>query len=317
MAVLSKPIYLFASSVMVVAIAQSINRLANGTIASPRDALVGDVTAKEKRGASYGFMRSMKTIGSVFGAFIGMWLMVRSDDNFKHIFMLAIIPAVIALIILILFVKEPKSALQKNMRAVRFSREKLKELSRPFWKIIFVATLFEFAHFSESLLSWRAFDVGLPQSYIALVMVAMNVGQFLVAYPLGYLSDKFNRRFILLVGFFFMVIANLCMGLGNDRFVVMIGVFFWGAQMSTTLSVFLSMVSDAVDKSLRGTAFGVFYLVTGVSYFFSSGIAGTLWDSFGYEYTFLMSGSLAVLSIVVGYFLLAAKSLNLPQQTSA
>ncbi len=170
-------------------------------------------------------------------------------------------------------------------------------MGKPFWKIIVLATFFELAHFSETLLSWRAYSVGVPTSFIAFVMAAMNVGQFLVAYPLGRLSDRFNRYTFLVIGFLFMVGSNLCLGFGESITIVMIGVFLWGAQMSTTQSIFLSMISDVVDKDLRGTAFGVFYFTSGIIYLISSSIAGNLWDAFGYMSSFLNSAVISIISI--------------------
>jgi MFS family permease len=328
LAVLSKPLYLLASNVLVIFIAQAINRFSNGTIASPRDALVGDVTSEKRRGASYGFMRSMKTIGSVFGAFFGMGILYTlsanyhnpSASDFMTVFMIATMPAFISMILLILFVKEPKTHRESVGNAVMERKDStqkktsylknLKKLSTPFWMILCVAITFEMAHFSESLLTWRANDVGLPQALGPIVMVTMNIGQFLVAYPLGYLSDRYNRRMILIIGFVFMIFANLLMGFGTNIFLVMLGIFFWGAQMSTTVSIFLSLISDVVDKEVRGTAFGVFYFVTGLSYLASSTLAGHLWDAFGPSYSFFASIGFASLAILLAFFVLAPKPLS-------
>ncbi len=328
LAVLSKPLYLFASNVMIVFVAQAINRFSNGTIASPRDALVGDVTSENRRGASYGFMRSMKTIGSVFGAFFGMGILytfshdysLPSKDEFMMVFMVATVPAFISLILLMLFVKEPKSHRdatdhevmpeKKKAKEKVCYRKNLKKLSLPFWMIICVAATFEMAHFSESLLTWRANDVGLPQALGPIVMVTMNIGQFLVAYPLGYLSDRYNRRMILITGFVFMIFANVLMGFGSNVFLVMLGIFFWGAQMSTTISIFLSLISDVVEKEVRGTAFGVFYFITGLSYLGSSTLAGHLWDTFGSSYAFFTSIGFASLAILLAFLVLNPKRLK-------
>ena len=184
-------------------------------------------------------------------------------------------------------------------------RQTRQKLSLTFWLIIIVAVVFEMAHFSESLLTWRANEAGLPQTLGPIVMVTMNIGQFLVAYPLGYLSDRYNRRMILIVGFVFMIFANVLMGFGTNIFLVMLGIFFWGAQMSTTVSIFLSLISDKVEKDVRGTAFGIFYFVTGLSYLASSTLAGHLWDTFGYSYAFMTSigfATLAILFAVDRYF---------------
>jgi len=127
----------------------------------------------------------------------------------------------------------------------------------------------------------------------------------LVAYPLGYLSDRYNRRLILITGFIFMILANVLMGFGTNFFVVMLGIFFWGAQMSTTQSIFLSLISDVVEKESRATAFGIFYFMTGLCYLASSTLAGHIWDTFGYQYSFFTSIGFASAAIVAALFLLS------------
>lgn len=308
--IVSKPIYLLSPSLMLVFCAQTLDRLANGIIASPRDALVGDVTNKPKRGASYGFLKSLKTAGSVIGALAAIGIMVWTADDFITVFVVATVPALIAFVLLVICIREPKRHKGGEKKRFRINKEILKSLGKPFWKIIVLATFFELAHFSETLLSWRAHSAGVSTSFIAFVMVAMNVGQFLVAYPLGRLSDKFNRHTFLIVGFVFMLGSNLCLGFGESVTVVMLGVFLWGAQMSTTQSIFLSMISDAVDKELRGTAFGVFYFTSGICYLVSSSIAGHLWDSFGYVSAFLNSTAISAASILLLLWLFRKKGEN-------
>lgn len=309
--IISKPIYLLSPSLMLVFCAQTLDRLANGIIASPRDALVGDVTNKPKRGASYGFLKSMKTAGSVIGALTAIGIMVLTADDFSMVFVIATVPAIIAFVLLIICIREPKKHKGSGeKKRFRINKEILKSLGKPFWKIIVLATFFELAHFSETLLSWRAHSAGVSTSFIAFVMVAMNVGQFLVAYPLGRMSDRFNRQTFLIVGFVFMLGSNLCLGFGESVTVVMIGVFLWGAQMSTTQSIFLSMISDAVDKEMRGTAFGVFYFTSGICYLISSSIAGHLWDSFGHVSAFLNSTAISAVSILLLLWLFRKKGAN-------
>jgi MFS family permease len=310
LALLAKPIFVFASSIWWIFIAQSFDRLSNGIQASPRDALVGDSVEKSKRGASYGLLRSVRTAGSFIGALIAMGIMVYARDDFRLVFGLAVLPALAAFILLYAKVQEPNKEIieKKSKKHFAINREHLRALGKPFWKLIFLASFFELSHFSESLLSWRAHEIGVPTSYVAFVMVVMNVGQFLVAYPLGWLSDKFNRRNFLGIGFLFMVGATLCLGLGKTIPLIMIGILLWGAQMGTTQSIFLSMISDVVPKELRGTAFGIFYFTTGVSFLISSGIAGKIWDHCGSGYTFLTSSFVSIFAFFLVFGILKPKA---------
>lgn len=296
LAIISKPILVLAGSALWVFIAQSLDRLSNGIQASPRDALVGDISEKRVRGASYGLMRSLRTAGSVVGAVIAISLMTLTNSNFQLVFAFSILPTCLALLLLVWGVKEKRPAKEKKSKYYRITFERLKKLKWYYWRIIFLAGLFELSHFSDSLLTWRAHDAGLDVAKAGFVMVLLNIGQFTVSYPLGVLSDRYNRKIFLAVGFLFMLCANLIFMNFNNVPGVLVGVFLWGAQMGVTQSIFLSMISDNVAKELRGTAFGIFYVVIGISYLVSSIIAGKIWDH-SYYYTFALSLSMCVLSL--------------------
>jgi len=302
---IAKPILIFAGSLGWVFCSQALDRFSNGMQASPRDALVGDLIEKEKRGAGYGFMRSLRTAGSWVGALVAMTLMILFSNNFQMVFALSLIPCSLAIILLYTGVREPKKT--ASNKHYKLTLKHLKLLNLPYWKLILMASFFEMAHFSESFLSLRAHEVGLKISHMGFVMIVMNVGQFLVSYPLGILSDRFNRKIFLGIGFVMMVLANCFMAVPSNIYYILIGVFLWGAQMGTTQSLFLTMISDTVPKELRGTGFGIFYFITGVCYLISSMLAGHIWDTVGSFYTFLSSGLIAVASFAILFFMIRSK----------
>lgn len=302
---LAKPILIFAGSIGWVFCSQALDRFSNGMQASPRDALVGDLIEKEKRGAGYGFMKSVRTAGSWVGALLAMMLMILTCNSFQTVFILSMIPCAFAIILLYVGVKEPKKTNSAKHYKLTFNHLKL--LNSQYWKLILMASFFEMAHFSESFLSMRAHEVGLKISYMGFVMIVMNIGQFLVSYPLGILSDRFDRKIFLGIGFFMMILSNVFMAMPSNIYCVLAGVFLWGAQMGTTQSIFLTMISDAVPKELRGTGFGIFYFITGVCYLLSSMIAGQIWDIAGSFYTFMSSGMIAIASFGVLLFMVRSK----------
>lgn len=302
---LVKPLFALSSSVGFVIVIRSLDRITNGLQASPRDALIGDLVPKTKRGASYGLSKSLKTAGSVTGAAIVVWIMTISGNNFRLLFMCAFIPAIIALILFIVGIKEPKAVPLANIAKPKkrpFSWRSIFELKKDYWQVIGMLGIYELAHFGESYLTFRVREVGVDITYISMVMVLFNMGQFLSAFPIGTLSDRFRRENILLLGFFFMLLANMCMIFGTSPLFVYVGVFFWGAQMGTTQSVFVSMVSDKTPKHVRGTAFGIFYIVMGIDILIASKLAGVLWDEFGSIGAFRYSAIVTSISILVLLF---------------
>lgn len=303
-----KPLFALSSSVGMLIAIRSLDRITNGLQASPRDALIGDLSPENKRGASYGLSKSLKTAGSFLGAGLVAWIMHATCNNFRFLFMLAFIPAFIAFVLFIFGVKEPK---HRDQFTIKVSRTKTKfrwntflELKSNYWRIIALLFIFELAHFGESYLNFRAGEVGVKIADISFVMLLFNLGQFLISYPVGVLADKFQRRYILLLGFIFMFMANVLMLYGTSEFSIFLGVFFWGAQMGTTQSIFVSMISDETPQYLRGTAFGIFYLVNGIDILVASKIAGVFWESYGSTYAFAYSACITLVSIVSLFILL-------------
>lgn len=313
---LAKPLFAIAGSVTWVVWVRVLDRLSNGIQASPRDALVGDIAPKSKRGASYGLAKSLKTAGSVLGALLAIKLMMLSSDKYRLVFNIAFIPAILALLLLVFGVREPKHRNKfvetKAKDKKGFSSFKWKtflELNGQYWKIILLAVVFSLAHFGESYLVFRGADAGLSPTYIPMVMILFNLGQFSVSYPLGRLSDRVPRRFILLIGFLCMCFASLLLGHSTNLIFVMVGVFLWGAQLGSTQSVFVSMISDTVPQYIRGTAFGIFYFTLALCILVSSWFAGPIWEFYGHEVLFTISALISLGSC--GFlFLLVPKNIR-------
>ncbi len=308
---LVKPLFALSSSVGLVIFIRSLDRITNGLQAAPRDALIGDLVPKNKRGSSYGLSKSLKTAGSVIGAALVVWIMTITNNNFRFLFLCAFVPALIALILFIFGVKEPKAIpltdLDKSVNRKKFNWKSFLELKKDYWRIIALLFIYEMAHFGESYLTFRAAEVGVNITYISLVMLLFNMGQFLSAFPIGTLSDRFQRQNILLIGFFFMLVANTCLIYGASPLFVYTGVFFWGMQMGTTQSIFVSMVSDETPKHIRGTAFGIFYIVMGIDIMIASKVAGLIWENYGSIYAFKYSAFVTLCSIFCLFFLIPRK----------
>lgn len=308
---LVKPLFAFSSSVGLVIFIRSLDRITNGLQAAPRDALIGDLVPKEKRGSSYGLSKSLKTAGSVTGAALVVWIMTISNNNFRLLFLCAFVPALIALILFIFGVKEPKATPLSELSQPNHKRKlhwrSLLELKKGYWKVISLLFIYEMAHFGESYLTFRAAEVGVNVTYISLVMLLFNMGQFLSAFPIGTLSDRFQRQHILLIGFLFMLCANASLIYGTSTFYVYLGVFLWGAQMGTTQSIFVSMISEEAPKHIRGTAFGIFYLVMGLDILMASKIAGLVWENYGSIYAFKYSAIMTLVSILCLFLIFPPK----------
>ena len=163
--------------------------------------------------------------------------------------------------------------------------------------IVGVAAVFTLARFSEAFLLLRAQSVGLPLAVVPVVLVVMNVAYTLTAWPAGALSDRIGRYGVVTVGFALLVLADLALAIGGSVVVVMLGVMLWGLHMGLTQGLLAALVADTAPEELRGTAFGMFNLVSGVAMLAASVIAGALWDIVGPAGTFLAGAAFTAIAL--------------------
>jgi MFS family permease len=287
LAAFTKPVFPLANSVGWVVAARFIDRIGKGIRGAPRDALIADVAPPELRGASFGLRQSLDTVGAFVGPLMAIAVMALTGDNFHAVFWVAVIPGFLSFALIAFAVKEPERP--KDLRTVRapLSVGELTSLGGAYWWVVAVAAVFTLARFSEAFLVLRAQSVGLPLVLIPAVFVLMNVVYALAAYPVGVLSDRVDRLSLLFVGFAILIVADLVLGLSSGVVGIAIGVALWGLHMGFTQGVLSTLVADAAPAELRGTAFGVFNLVSGIALLAASVIAGGLWDIAGPEGTFM------------------------------
>lgn len=286
LAAFTKPIFPLASSVGWVIAARFIDRIGKGIRGAPRDALVADIAPPELRGASYGLRQSLDTIGAFLGPLIVILLLWMYSNQFQLIFWIAVIPAFVSFALIVFAVREP--ARPAGLREVKspLSRQEIGRLGVMFWLVVAVAVVFTLARFSEAFLILRSQATGIPLYLVPAVMVFMNLVYFLSAYPMGVLSDRFDRPTILIGGLVVLVAADLMLGFTESLLGVAVGVMLWGLHMGMTQGLLSTLIADTAPAELRGTAFGMFNLMTGVATLVASIIAGALWDFDGYRATF-------------------------------
>jgi len=297
LAAVTKPVFPLASSIGWLTAARFVDRVGKGIRGSPRDALVADLTPADLRGGAYGLRQSLDTIGAVLGPLLAIVFMAVFANDFTAVFWIAVIPAFISVAIIVFGVHEPERP--KALRKVRspLSRAELARLSRVYWMIVGVAAVFTLARFSEAFLLLRAQSVGLPLAVVPLVLVVMNVTYTVSAWPAGALSDRIGRYGVVTVGFALLVLADLALAIGDSVAVVMLGVALWGLHMGLTQGLLSALVADTAPEELRGTAFGMFNLVSGLAMLAASVIAGALWDVVGPAGTFLAGAAFTAIAL--------------------
>jgi MFS family permease len=217
-------------------------------------------------------------------------------NDIRKVFWIAIIPALIAVAILWLAVREPANVPQGKKRIVEL---RPRDLPRVFWVLSSVAGFFTLARFSEAFLVLRGANVGLSLAWTPIVLVVMNLVYMLSAYPAGKLADSMSRPKLLSIGCIFLVIGNIVLAKADSPVIALAGVALWGLHMGFTEGIFNAMVADSAPAHLRGTAFGVFNFLRGILLLSASVLAGVLWDVAGPASPFWTAAILAAASLVL------------------
>lgn len=296
LAALTKPIFALAPTVGWVVTARFADRLGKGMRGAPRDALVADLTPPHLMGAAFGLRQSLDTVGAFAGPIIAILVMALTSDDYRLVFWLATIPALLAVLLIVVGIREPTP--HKAARSSRLSWVEVKQFPAAYWVVVGIAMLMTLARFSEGFLLLRAQSVGLEAAWVPLVFVAMNIVYAGSSYPVGHLSDRLGRRGLLLGGFAVLIVADLVLAQASDIWQVMAGVALWGLHMGMTQGLLATLVADTAPASLRGTAFGVFNLASGVALLFASVIAGALWTVLGPSATFLAGAAFTAIAVV-------------------
>lgn len=295
---LSKPFFALAGAPMTVFAARLADRIGKGLRGAPRDALVADVTPESIRGRAYGVRQALDTAGAFIGPLLAIALMAVFADDMRTVFWFAVIPAGLA-VLFVLFGVEDRSAPPEPRARPPVRLADMRQLGGAFWGVVAIGVVFTLARFSEAFLVLKANDEGLPLVLAPLVLVAMNVVYSLGAFPAGAWSDRTSPTTLLLWGLMALVCADLALALAPSVLGAFVGIALWGVHMALTQGLLAKLVAQSAPAKLRGSAFGLFNLATGVTMLFASAIAGLLWEHVGSAATFLGGAGFAVLSAVL------------------
>ncbi len=293
---ITKPVFPLATTIWWVFGARFVDRIGKGIRGAPRDALVADIVPQQQRGAAYGLRQALDSVGALLGPLLAVAFMILLANDIKAVLWMAVIPAFLAVLLLIVAVREPESPVYASGPENHLTLAETRRLPLRYWLVVALGAVFTLARFSEAFLILRAQDVGLAPGYVPIIMIVMNAVYALFAYPAGAAADRLSARTLLLLGLGVLVIADVLLALAAAPWVAFLGAAFWGLHMALTQGLLSKLVADTAPARLRGTAFGIFNLVSGGALLLASVIAGSLWSIFGAAATFIAGGSFAVLA---------------------
>ncbi len=293
LAALSKPLFPLASSAELVFGARLLDRIGKGIRGAPRDALIADVAPADIRGACFGLRQSMDTAGAFLGPILAIVLMLGFAGDITRVLWFAVLPALLAVALLWAGVSEP--ARERPPRRFRspIRLQALAQFSPAFWWVVGIGALFTLARFSEAFLLLRAQQLGFAISWVPLVMVVMAAFYMLSAYPVGKWSDRIGRSSLLSAGLLLLILADLLLAYAESPVLVLFGVALWGLHMGFSQGILAALVADTTPAELKGTAFGLFNLLSGIALLLASAGAGWLWQSYGAAATFYAGAGLS------------------------
>jgi MFS family permease len=303
-AAIAKPLLAFTTAWQQVLAIRFVDRLGKGIRDSARDAIISE-SKSLGMGRSFGFQRSLDTLGGVIGPLIAVALF--GILSFRGLFLLAFIPGILATALVVFFVKETAvGRRRKQLYKVSF-----RSFDANFRIFLLGLGLFFVGNSSDAFLFLRAQNLGVPTLVVPLLYFLMNVIYAVFAFPFGIISDKIGRKAVLLMGFAIFFIVYLGFAFASSALVVWVLFPVYGLYYGLTDGVSKALVSDLAPPHLKATAFGTYYFVVGVVALPASLIAGTLWQTVSPTFAFLYGAFMAVAAfLIIGFFVRSNRPTN-------
>ena len=306
LAAVTKVVFPLAPTLSWIVGARFVDRVGKGIRGAPRDALIADLAPPGLRGASFGLRQALDTVGGVGGPLLALAAMAVFAGSFEAAFWVAVVPAGLAVLLLVVGVREPERPAAAGAPRPRIAWRDVRRLPRAYWIVVGIAALLTLARFSEAFLVLRARDLGLSIGEAPWVMVVMSAVYAIVSYPAGRAFDRGHGMRLFTVGLGALVAADLALGLAPSPPLLFVGAALWGLHMGLTQGLLAALVATHAPPDLRGSAFGAFNLACGVALLLASALAGGLWDAFGARSTFLVGAGITV----VAWFALGGQRLH-------
>ena len=272
------------------------DRFGKGVRTSPRDALIADSASEERRGLAYGFHRAMDSAGAVVGPLLAFLLLPLVNENYRALFLIASIPAVLAVLILILFVKEGKSFKEK---ITSLTRPKLSDFGPKFRIFIVGVVLFSLGNSSDAFLFIRAKGLNVELIHIPILWLILHLVYTLVSSPAGALSDRIGRKNLIISGLFIYSLAYAGFAFATRSVHVWILFGVYGLYYGLANGTMRALVADLAGEKRRALAFGVYHGAMGLTALPASLLFGWIWQSLGVSAAFGFGAVLAFLALLI------------------
>jgi len=300
---LSRPIVALATGWQHVMGSRFMDRFGKGVRTAPRDAIIAESSEKTHLGRAFGFHRSMDTMGAVVGPAIAFLLLGIFSNNYRIVFWLSMIPGVIAVLLIIFFIKEKKKVFPAHEERPKLT---LKHFDWRFKFFVAIATIFAIGNSSDVFLILRAQQTGIPTVLIPVVYLLFNLVYSLSSIPAGIAADRFGRKRVILLGFVLFAILYYGFAVARDTSAIWALFAFYGLFMGLTEGIQKAFLATIIPQDFKATAFGIYNTAVGLAMFPASFIGGWLWDHVSPSATFYFGAITASLSTILFVIFIAA-----------
>ena len=312
---ITKPFFAASSSWIDAFVVRFGDRMGKGVRTAPRDALIADSVSESKVGKAFGIHRTIDQLGAIVGPIAAFGLLQVVD--IRGIFLFSLLPGAIAILILLFFVKEVVVKRSSSARITMLSNiDRAIRGNRPFVLLLVIAGIFGIGAFNFPFILLRASDLGMAENLLPLVYATINVAHAAIGIPSGILADKVGKEKVLIIGYSAFAISTILMLMlsGNALYAYILAAIF-GLYLGISETVQRAVIPRYVASELRGTAYGLYNVVIGATFFVANVVFGFLWDNYNLTTAVSYSMITAIAAVAGMFMFIKSYSHNHPART--
>ena len=301
LASITRPFIGLAASALQILFLRSVDRVGKGVRSSPRDALLSASVDESERGKAFGFQRAMDHAGAMVGPLLASLLLALVTKSLRTVFVLSFVPAVFCLLVLVFGVKDaaPNRSSGREPLRLRWS-----DWSGKFKAFLLIIFLFTLGNSSDAFLLLRARDLGLEMVSIPILWFVFHLSKALFSVPAGMVSDKIGRKKVMILAWVVYGLVYMGFAFASQAIHVWILFIIYGFFYGLAEGTERAWVSDLVEESRRGTAFGAYHFMIGVGALPASLLLGLLWKTLGVAWAFSFGAAMALIAALLAVILM-------------
>lgn len=303
------PFYTFVVTPVQVLYLRFFERFGKGIRTAPRDSLIAGSVINGMTGKSFGLQKAMDNSGAIIGPFAAFLLLSALPGNYRLIFILAGIPAMLAILVIIFGIREAKKS-----KSELFTKFHFKDFPRRYYLFLGIVFVFTLGNSTDALLLVKANEVGIKVAFIPMVYLLTNLISVLSSIPLGSLSDKIGKEKILIAGYLIYAVVYYGFGITTSTAAVVSLFALYGLYSAATDGIHKAFISDLIDKNKKGTGLGIYNALLGITLLPASLIAGLLYDKINSSVPFYFGAATGVISAVLMLIFFFLQNNNKPYE---